>query len=76
MRRRLSEQPRVVAAQLLVALALVGTGFAIARIAADDDRVPPAATAALDRARSESRQDKLALRDARAAVARLRSELN
>ena len=31
MRRRLSEQPRVVAAQLLVALALVGTGFAIAR---------------------------------------------
>ena len=75
MRRRLSEQPRLVAVQLLLVLALVGAGFGIARLTSDGDKVPPPTAAALDRARSESRQDRRALREERAGADRLRAQI-
>jgi len=74
MRRRLAEQPRVVAAQVLLGLVLVAGGFALGRTA-DSDDVPASTTAALAGARSQARAATRSLREARGATGRLNARV-
>lgn len=74
MRRRLTEQPRVVIAQIVLVAALVVAGVGLgAGVADEGDEVPPGTAQALERARSAAHTSRRALDDALAERDRLRA---